>query len=362
MNRTKNNFYLILSFLVVVITVSIFNFGLNSNAADTLWGCSAIEDSNSVDFGCPANADVISGPWILDGVRENHSRWLNLFSEPVNSNKSPYIYSYVIAGMARRDWNLQDCNVDPSINLCVKGATYLQLNEEIIIDKYEEIGRDIRNIYGDKPLFIHVEPDYFQYNSDSQEWVLERTDAWRIMNRITSTLKSQLPNAELVLDISPWNYSLSQWCSGFENINYGGLVGKWFDASENPDGQSYKQLKDRCGYDLVVNTAYGVGGSFNGYNPSWEDNQPPSVYALIQSPVERDRYQNFIYSTKADETEIVNVEEESPSANSDNSSSESTSQSNQVIYPVTRIINVDGVEYYSNESADSVLDSLKKVE
>jgi hypothetical protein len=293
----------LLTIITVLSIVVSLQFAGSGNVAgvqaksnnQVVWGCAGMEPNYGTDFGCPSNVKLVTSPWILTKYETYHSDWLNLFTLTGNTNKTPYIHTYVIAGLARENWGLQDCNVDPINNLCYKGSLYLRQNESNILSKYTQIAKSIKANLKSPEVYIHIEPDYFQYTYASQQQPLNYQESWSIMNKISSIFNTEIPEAKLVLDISSWNYNLTNWCGGFTGFDYGGMVGKVFSSNENPDGQSYSKISTDCGYELVVNTAHGVAGYFNNYNPSWENNNQ-NVHALIQSPLEKNRYQSFLDS------------------------------------------------------------------
>ncbi len=401
----KNIRFFLASFVVLIVIIAAVminpSFSNAKSQSEVKWGCATQEPVVDINFGCPNNVDLVTGPWVLNDFNNNHINWLNNFLDSSNQLKTPYINTYVIAGMARQEWGLQDCNIDPINNLCQKGATYLQLYEDEIVTRYTAIANGIKDNLTTSNLYVHIEPDYFQYNSSSQEWPLQKEDAWRIMNRITNVFKSTVPQAKLVLDISPWNYDLDSWCGGFDNFDYGGVVGKWFDANQAPDGQSYDKLSGDCGYELVINTAHGPGGYFNGYNSSWEGKNH-NAHAIIQSPLESSRYGDYLASIKgggnfdasldpkpvstlptnqtsapntggqqpagvAEQLVSANTEQVIPEADAaqvENSAEQDAEieTSQEFVYPSTGVININGQDYYSNEQVDAAIKTLKPIE
>ena len=198
-----------------------FQYGLGGGAPDS-----------TNEFNDAIKAQIVEGPWALDTWNNTNSQWLSQFAKPANQSKTPYIYLYHIAGKAKTDKNIQDCNFtqDPNNTLCKKGAKYIRENTESITQAYINTANQIKNLYGTtKPILLHFEPDFYQYSQDTQEGgALTPTQASSSMNVWTRTVKSILPNSSLVMDISPWNTNLSIWSAGFENFDFGGLVGKRF--------------------------------------------------------------------------------------------------------------------------------------
>lgn len=344
------------------------------------WGCAAWEEVYLDDFGCPSNVDIVTSPWIITDYEAYHTTWLNFFNLPQNQNKTPYIHTYIMAGLARRDWGLQDCNVDPVVNLCWRGATYIRQNSQSILNKYQSVANSIAQNLTTDNVYIHIEPDYFQYTADTQENPLTNQEAWNLMNQVTTIFKNTVPQAKLVMDISAWNYSMSNWCSGFENFDYGGLVGNYFSSNVAPAGQSYSKIVNDCGYELIVNTAHGVGGAFHPYNPTWEVNNQ-GVHAIIQSPLEKNRYQQFLTTIKNQPTKNLpssykpapvtsfqtNQQKEIDPAQSNtqadpNNPTEYNQEKIKIGEDSKEIIVINDVEYYSTPQIEEMIQSLKKVQ
>jgi hypothetical protein len=295
-NTRRVSNYLSIVLLLLAITATLLNIPVFARSSSTTWGCVASEtQSSDVSFSCPQKAQVVTGPWVLDSWKAHNTNWLTKFHENQNADKTPFIYSYIIAGQARRDLGLQDCNVNYWWSLCFKGAQYLRSNRGGVVAAYKEMAYAIREQMPNRKVMIQVEPDFYQYASgdDQQGGKLSYGEAQDVMNEITDTIKAILPNSQLVMDVSPWTSDLAGWSNGFRNFSYSGIVGKWFDSYSAIDGKSYWDMTSQTGHPLVVNTAYGVGGSLNWYNYSWQWNQS-GVDIVIQSSEGKWDYENFL--------------------------------------------------------------------
>lgn len=262
-------------------------------------GCAADNFSS-----CTTNSQIVAGPWVLSSWQEYHSQWLNNFKSTSNLARTPYIYSYIIAGMARSDWGLQDCNMSTTNNLCQRGAVYIRSNQSRIDQAYRQMAENLRNEWGtSRPLLLHMEPDFYQYFNDvNQAQPLTQAESWQFMNSWVAGIKSVLPNAVLVMDVSPWNQNLAGWSSGFTGFDYAGMVGKRFAADQAIDGKTYQQMFQMTGKKLIVNGTYAAGGAMNSFDFSWtprqtlQDRWNDGVAAIIQSPDQRDYYSSLIQS------------------------------------------------------------------
>ncbi len=267
------------------------------------WGCATNEATNAVDFGCPSEVNIVTGPWLLDGWKSYHTNWVDRFADPANANKKPYLFAYMIAGLARRDKGLQDCDLTTT-SICTDGANYIRDNLNDIKAEYQNVADSILDTYGNKELYIHMEPDFYLYHSSNiQKNPLTVVESHDIMNSLTGILQTTLPKAKIVMDVSSWNPNLVTWHEGFENISYGGLVGKVFRADQNPDGKSYEQIQTQIDMPLIVDTAHTYGGFFTQYQATWET-ENHGVHAVIQAPTNNVSYSSFLAAI--DKT-VVNV-------------------------------------------------------
>ena len=315
-----------------------FTFGTSNDAS---W-------QQGDDFNSAPNSQIIAGPWILSGYQNYHTEFLNKFSLPVNSTKIPYMYAYITAGMAKADLGIADCNVGrpAAETLCNKGANYIRNNEAKILQTYIATANSIKSSFGTtKPILIHLEPDFYQksYNDagfTQEGGVLTNQYSWDKMNQWTSAFKQVLPNAMLVMDISPWNSNLTNWSAGFQNFTYAGMVGKRFastgdgSVANGIDGKTYAQMATATGKRLFINTAHGAGGGLMNYDYSWDlrstlnDRYNDGVMGIIQSPDDKAGYNTKIASYLA--APVPSNPEVLPSSSSSSLSKSSFSSSSSV--------------------------------
>ena len=93
------------------------------------------------------------------GSAENYN--MDSFFKTCRDNgKTPVVISYIIAFTARRDWGLQDCNIDENNNLCKRGANYMRQHKPRIMGQYEKYARGAAQSFGtSKPMVWCMEPD-----------------------------------------------------------------------------------------------------------------------------------------------------------------------------------------------------------
>jgi hypothetical protein len=262
------------------------------------------------DFGGAKSSKIVAGPWALNGWNEGNNKWLSKFKENSNSDKVPYIYMYQVAGKAKSHWGLQDCNVgaNPYDTLCVRGADFIRQRSNDISTAYVSVANQIKNNYGtSKPVMLHIEPDIYQFAANTQNnGPITSSQIHTAVNQWTSSIKNVLPNAVLVMDVSPWNTDLAGWSSGFANFDYAGMIGKRF--SPNGDGsvqagvnsKTYLQISQMTGKKLILNDAHGAGGGFLSYDTQWEDRNNVTsrwnngVVAVLMPPTNNQSLENTI--------------------------------------------------------------------
>lgn len=257
-----------------------------------------------------SNAQFANGPWILSEWEPYwHDTWLQTFLPGgTNQTKTPYIYGYLVAGLARSEFGLKDCNVGTP-NLCQTGAIYLRQNQARITQRYQEISAQIAQTYGtDRPVLFHIEPDFFQYAqtfNTQQQAPLSFAEAQTILNGFIAAVKQGLPNAVIVLDVSPWNPDQAAWFAGMDmdQVSYVGMVGKIFPSDNSViDANRYSDIAAAAERPIIVNTAYGPGGWSAGYRSAWEERSrletvaQAGVIGVIQAVQTSDasRYQQVI--------------------------------------------------------------------
>jgi hypothetical protein len=256
----------------------------------------------------PKDITLVSGPWVGGYWDKPTDTWLKQFRDPGRINQIPYINLYVVAGMASAKKGLMDCNVgsQPEKTLCVGGANFIRENKPELLQAHKDIAKTIVTNYGiDKPIFLHFEPDFYQYQEHSQSGGRMTADELSgLMNSWTAIYKELLPNARLVMDVSSWNWDLKYWSDKFKNFDYGGMVGRRFNAyNEGKDTngntpKTYKELIKLSGKKMIINDAHGVAGKWLPYNKDWENPElvkarfEDGVIAVIEPPTDLISLQN----------------------------------------------------------------------
>jgi Cellulose binding domain len=305
----KTNKMQIIAMNIAVLTLIIltsFNvsYGKNTDELFDKFQYGITIDSDII----PKSAPLVAGPWFITSNSTGPVEFLSKFNESQNETKVPYIYTYLLAGNAREAGNLGDCNIGlPSeMTLCHGGAKFLRRNKDKILQEYISTSYKIKNSFGsNKPILIHVEPDFYQYNDSTQSGGgLSLEELQNIMNSWTDAIKGILPNAYLVMDVSPWHHDLGGFSRGLRNFSYAGLVGKRFDPSGDNncgmaasiDCKPYSSLSLLTGKKLIISDAYGEGGRWLNYNYNWHNRDVvnsrwlDNVVGVLQSPTNMNSY------------------------------------------------------------------------
>jgi Cellulose binding domain len=295
-----------------------FNIFTNANPLSVI-----SQNPTNITFGVsiekesiPNNINLVSGPWILNSWEQYNTDWLSKFTQPDNINKTPYLYLYIAAGKAKADWNLEDCNVgvEKSKTLCYRGAEYLRSNREQVKQAYINTANNIKTVYSaTKEIALHIEPDFYQYTDSGQlNGGLSFNEAAKDLNLWTDSIKQILPNARLVMDVSPWNSNLAVWSGGLRNFDYAGIVGKAAsprgDGSVSPaglDGKSYAKISQDTGKQLILDDSHGVGGYWLPFDYDWsnkslaQDRLNDGVVAVLLPPNDPNFLNGMVKSSPA---------------------------------------------------------------
>jgi hypothetical protein len=195
-----------------------------------------------------------------------------------SSNKTPVLYSSIIALTARRDLGLKDCNVGTP-NLCQQGAQYIKDKKSRILGQYDKYIIGVKNSFGViEPIIWLMEPDFYQYCEANQEGgALSQQAAGQLMHELVVKIKTSLPNAVISMDISPWNPNQSSWFSNFQMDDFmyintsGGQTDATSGAIRAGSGTSWKSIHDLANKCIIADDGYATGGSSTGHDPTWDD-------------------------------------------------------------------------------------------
>ncbi|MFW5813452.1 MAG: InlB B-repeat-containing protein [Fibrobacterota bacterium] len=238
----------------------------------------------------PSEVDYLT---IWAGSDENWNEyWIgDMLRACKSSDKTPVLYSYIIAFTARRDWGLADCDVSGSGNLCTDGARFIREEWSRITSQYEKYASNTARVFGTSQQIIWLmEPDYYQYNSSSQSGGgLSAQELAEKMSELVGIVKKHLPNALISMDISPWTPDQRAWFSNFNMGEFsfmntsGGRTDADSDRIRNENNTTWKSIWDITGKGIIADDGYGVGGGSIGHDATWDD--PNNINARIADGV-----------------------------------------------------------------------------
>jgi hypothetical protein len=201
-----------------------------------------------------------------------------------DNNKTPVIVSYIIAFTARRDWGLQDCNVDPNNNLCKRGADYIRQQRSRVMGQYSQYARGAAQNFGNtQPMVWCMEPDYSQYADAGQNGGgLTITQCGELMNEILDTIKKHCSKAVFSMDISPWKDTTWQknWfrvmnMARFTFVNTSGGQARadqtYISDTWSTALPTWAWVFKTYGTPLIADAGYGAGGGSTGHDNRWDN-------------------------------------------------------------------------------------------
>lgn len=210
------------------------------------------------------------------------------------AGKTPVFYSYMIAFLARNKGGLKDCDVagmNASNSLCVNGAKYIKENRALILQKYDEFSKGAAKDYGTtSPIIWLLEPDILQYHEATSYWgtqtdPLSLAEMKSLVNDIVAKIKTNMPNAKISFDISPWlggtdwQAAHTEWwnnvaSAGFAYRNTSGGRTQGNNARIRSDANNlttWAGIKSISKLPIIADDGYGVGGASNSDWYEWVD-------------------------------------------------------------------------------------------
>jgi hypothetical protein len=147
----------------------------------------------------------------------------------------PVYIAYLIPFMARKDWDLQDCNVrtcdEGSADcktLCTYGSAYIRAKRTQILGFYKEYAKKTAALWGtQKPFVWQLESDSYQYATNPHQFRdppgtagnvqnsgLGFAELGKLMADIIDTIKAEMPNALCSIHVAAWNPDQAGYFAG----------------------------------------------------------------------------------------------------------------------------------------------------
>jgi len=192
---------------------------------------------------------------------------------------TPVWYAYIIAEGAKHELGLTDCNVGGGNGtLCEKGANYIRSRKDSILSQYKQYAAFAANSsrWGKtKPMIWALEPDFVQYTDGSQQGGgISFADAKVLLSRIADTIKAQMPNAWISMDISPWK-SQSEVIPGMVPLDKIQLMntsgGVSLPGALIKDKTNWSEVWNLAKKGMIADDGYGTGGTATNPNAGWSD-------------------------------------------------------------------------------------------
>lgn len=202
--------------------------------------------------------------------------------EGVLAGKLPVVVAYVSAFYAKRERDLNDCNVGMP-DLCTYGSEVIKEDLEIITDIYRSYAEGYAAcLPPGQPIVFEMEPDWFQYTLSNQGDPMTPAQAGQIMSQYVEAMQEFLPQAHFSLDISPWvppdngsdhgatwyqNFDLSLFT--FINTS-GGTTNGDADKIRDSNNMTWAGVHGVTQRPILADTGYGVNGASEGHDPAWD--------------------------------------------------------------------------------------------
>jgi hypothetical protein len=210
-------------------------------------------------------------------------------------NAVPVYIAYLIPFMARKDWDLQDCNVrtcdEGSADcktLCTYGSAYIRAKRTQILGFYKEYAKKTAAIWGTKKPFVwQLESDSFQYATNPHQFRdppgtsgnvqnsgLGFAELGKLMADIIDTIKAEMPNALCSIHVAAWNpdqagYFAGQMLAKIDLLHFSAESrGEFLDRGAAGNAQSkWKYIRALTGKPMFVD-----GGTYpTTLAKTWQD-------------------------------------------------------------------------------------------
>ncbi len=202
-----------------------------------------------------------------------------MIKDAIALDVTPVWYAYIIAEGAKTSGGLTDCNVGGGNGtLCEKGADYIRKNKSTILSQYGAYARfaAASTRWGKtKPFIWAIEPDFVQYMDGSQQGGgISNADAKALLSQIIDTIRVNMPNAWVSMDISPWkdqNQVIPAIVPLDKILFMNTSGGVSLPGSNIKDITSWATVWNLTKKGMIADDGYGVGGNPTSPNAGWSD-------------------------------------------------------------------------------------------
>jgi hypothetical protein len=215
--------------------------------------------------------------WIVNAKFSDNAVYSRMVDYCVKNKKTVVYYSYIIAKAAA----LGDADVGGKLG--TDGAQWLRTNFNSIKTYYKDFAQATAakvNSSHMSTIWL-LEPDFYQYASGGQKpSPLTFAQAGDYLSQLIEIIKTELPDAMIGIDISPWiadQGSTQSWYSAMPVskatflFTSGGMsqAGSTIIKSENK--MTWQAASSTTQKGIIADCGYGAGGGSTGHNSAWDD-------------------------------------------------------------------------------------------
>lgn len=223
-----------------------------------------------------------------------------------STNLIPAYYAYII-GFYGHVNGLPDGNQSSGPNLTTGGGALILgaansgcpsgqiCDQNKIVQAYAYYAKQSHAAWPTKPLIWLLEGDYVQYSASTQSQPLTYQQLGQLAALITTAIKTNMPNAVVAMDHSPWNSddvtnsfwnAMKQakldlaWTTGVGNNN--GFMAAGTNASSyNGKTATYAYLRTLTGMKILVDESAGLSQA----SDTWSNQSAATINARISEGV-----------------------------------------------------------------------------
>jgi uncharacterized repeat protein (TIGR02543 family) len=241
-----------------------FNFG-------TDWDYLEANQTGSV----ATNVDYVT-KWIVNAKFTDNAVYGRMVDYCVKNKKTVVYYSYIIAKATA----LGDADVGGKLNTL--GAQWIKSNFNSVKTYYKDFAQATAAKVNPSHLSTIwlLEPDFYQYSASTQTSALSFAQAGDYLGQLIDIIKTELPDAMIAIDISPWIADQGNTQSWYSAMPCSKATFLFTSAGISQAGSSIIKSENKMTWQAASNAAqkgiiadcgYGAGGGSTGHNSAWDD-------------------------------------------------------------------------------------------
>lgn len=214
--------------------------------------------------------------WIVDCKFSDNGVYGRMVDYCVKNKKTVVYYSYIIAKAAA----LGDADVGGKLG--TEGAQWLRNNFSSVKTYYKDFAQATAAKVNSTHLSTIwlLEPDFYQYASSGQNpSPLTFAQAGEYLSQLIDIIKTELPDAMIAIDISPWiadQNNTQSWyaampCSKATFLYTSGGISLANNASiKSENKMTWQAASSAAKMGIIADCGYGAGGASTGHNAAWD--------------------------------------------------------------------------------------------